>query len=109
MDESIKLNITLADERTHEVAGKRTTIVKAKYSLTKYIQNVLYVHGLLKFYYVWKHVRHLKSPNETWEELKKVCSTYKPRKLNDEFWYIITWEEVKDLIHRVHEVIDGSY
>ena len=43
VDEVVKLNITLSDGRTQEIAGKRTIAVKAKNDFTKYIQDVLYV------------------------------------------------------------------
>ena len=47
LDEQIKSSITFGDRRTQEVAGKGTIAVKSKNSLTKYIQDVLYVPGLV--------------------------------------------------------------
>jgi len=46
LDESTKLNITLADGRTQEVAGKETIAMKDKNGFTKYVQDSLCVLDL---------------------------------------------------------------
>jgi len=46
MDENVKSNITLGNERTQEVAGKGTIVVKAKNGLTKCVQDIVCVPSL---------------------------------------------------------------